>query len=186
MIFILDNYDSFTWNLVHGLGPLADVVVKRNDEISVDGVADLHPTHIIISPGPCTPTEGGVSNDLIRRFSGKIPILGVCLGHQCIGFVAGARIVRAQRIMHGKTDRIHHDGRSIYRDMPNPFTAMRYHSLIIQPGTLNDDYEVTARTDRDEIMGLRHKSWPLEGVQFHPESFMTEDGQKLLANFLKT
>jgi anthranilate synthase/aminodeoxychorismate synthase-like glutamine amidotransferase len=145
----------------------------------------MHPGHIVISPGPCTPREGGISNDLIRHFGPMVPILGVCLGHQCIGFVHGAEIVRAERIMHGKTDQIHHDGKAIYQGMPNPFTATRYHSLIIKPGTLSGEFAITAWTNQNEIMGIRHKTWPLEGVQFHPESFLTEQGEKLLGNFLK-
>lgn len=187
MLVLIDNYDSFTYNLVQKLGEVgaADVRVFRNDKITVDEIDALHPTHIVISPGPCTPKEGGVSNDVIRRFGPTVPLLGVCLGHQCIGFSAGADVVRAERLMHGKTDRIHHDGLGIYEEMPNPFTATRYHSLIIRPGTLPPEYVVTAWTEHDEIMGVRHKTWPLEGVQYHPESFLTEQGEKLLANFLK-
>ncbi len=188
MLLIIDNYDSFTYNLVQKFGevsPATEVRVFRNDKITPDEIDALEPTHIVISPGPCTPREGGVSNDVVKRFAPTTPILGVCLGHQCIGFVHGAEIVRAERIMHGKTDRIHHDGRTIYQGMPNPFTATRYHSLIIKRGTLSDDFEVTSWTADDEIMGVRHKTWPLEGVQFHPESFLTEQGEKLLANFLK-
>jgi anthranilate synthase/aminodeoxychorismate synthase-like glutamine amidotransferase len=187
MLLLIDNYDSFTYNLVQKFGevsPSTDVRVFRNDKVTVDEVERLKPSHIVISPGPCTPREGGVSNDIIRHFAPKLPILGVCLGHQCIGFVHGAEIIRADRIMHGKTDQIHHDGKAIYDGMPNPFTATRYHSLVIKPGTLSDDFIITARTDQDEIMGVRHKRWPLEGVQFHPESFLTEQGEKLLANFL--
>ncbi|HWP40138.1 MAG TPA: aminodeoxychorismate/anthranilate synthase component II [Tepidisphaeraceae bacterium] len=188
MLVLIDNYDSFTYNLVQRFGEVApglQISVFRNDKVSVEQVEALKPTHIVISPGPCTPREGGVSNDIIRHFGPKIPLLGVCLGHQCIGFVSGAQVVRAQRLMHGKTDRIHHDGRTIYDGMPNPFTATRYHSLIIQPGTLPPEFEVSAWTDHDEIMGIRHKTWPLEGVQYHPESFLTEQGHRLLANFLK-
>ena len=188
MILLIDNYDSFTYNLVQKLGeidPARRIEVFRNDKVTVGRIEELGPTHIVISPGPCTPREGGVSNDVIRHFGPRVPLLGVCLGHQCIGFVHGANVVRAGRLMHGKTDRIHHDGRTIYQGMPNPFTATRYHSLIIQNGTLGADFEVSAWTDQDEIMGIRHKTWPLEGVQFHPESFLTEEGQVLLANFLK-
>jgi anthranilate synthase/aminodeoxychorismate synthase-like glutamine amidotransferase len=188
MLLIIDNYDSFTYNLVQKFGevsPATEVKVFRNDKITLQEIERLAPTHIVISPGPCTPREGGISNDIIRHFGPKLPILGVCLGHQCIGFVHGAEIVRADRIMHGKTDQIHHDGKTIYRQMPNPFTATRYHSLIIKPGTLSSDFEITARTDQNEIMGVRHKTWPLEGVQFHPESFLTEQGERLLANFLE-
>jgi anthranilate synthase/aminodeoxychorismate synthase-like glutamine amidotransferase len=188
MLLIIDNYDSFTYNLVQKFGevsPATAVKVFPNDKITLQEIERLAPTHIVISPGPCTPREGGISNDIIRHFGPKLPILGVCLGHQCIGFVHGAEIVRADRIMHGKTDQIHHDGKTIYRQMPNPFTATRYHSLIIKPGTLSSDFEITARTDQNEIMGVRHKTWPLEGVQFHPESFLTEQGERLLANFLE-
>jgi anthranilate synthase/aminodeoxychorismate synthase-like glutamine amidotransferase len=188
MVVLIDNYDSFTYNLVQKLGevsPGLDIRVFRNDKVGIEQVEQLHPTHIVISPGPCTPREGGVSNDIIRHFGPRLPILGVCLGHQCIGFVSGAEVVRAGRLMHGKTDRIHHDGKVIYEGMPNPFTATRYHSLIIKNGTLPTDYIITAWTDHDEIMGVRHKTWPLEGVQFHPESFLTEQGEKLLCNFLK-
>ncbi len=187
MLLVIDNYDSFTYNLVQVLGevsPNLQLKVFRNDKISVDAVEELRPTHIVISPGPCTPREGGVSNDLIRHFGPKIPLLGVCLGHQCIGFTAGAVVERAERLMHGKTDQIHHDGRTIYEGMPNPFTATRYHSLIIRNGTLPDDYEISSWTDHNEIMGVRHKTWPLEGVQYHPESFLTEQGARLLRNFL--
>jgi para-aminobenzoate synthetase component 2 len=187
MLVLIDNYDSFTYNLVQKLGEVgaADIRVFRNDKVSIDQIEELKPTHIVISPGPCTPREGGLSNDVIRRFAPHIPLLGVCLGHQCIGFTAGAEVVRAERLMHGKTDSIHHDGKSIYSGMPNPFTATRYHSLIIRRGTLPADYDITAWTDQEEIMGVRHKTWPLEGVQYHPESFLTEQGEKLLANFLK-
>jgi anthranilate synthase/aminodeoxychorismate synthase-like glutamine amidotransferase len=187
VLLVIDNYDSFTYNLVQVLGevsPNLQLKVFRNDKISVDAVEELRPTHIVISPGPCTPREGGVSNDLIRHFGPKIPLLGVCLGHQCIGFTAGAVVERAERLMHGKTDQIHHDGRTIYEGMPNPFTATRYHSLIIRNGTLPDDYEISSWTDHNEIMGVRHKTWPLEGVQYHPESFLTEQGARLLRNFL--
>ena len=189
MLVLIDNYDSFTYNLVQKLGevggPSLRMEVFRNDKITVDQVEALKPTHIVISPGPCTPKEGGISNDIIKHFAPKIPLLGVCLGHQCIGFNFGADVVRADRLMHGKTDQIHHDGRAIYEGMPNPFTATRYHSLIIRPGTLPPEYDVVAWTDQDEIMGVRHKTWPLEGVQYHPESFLTEQGERLLANFLK-
>ena len=188
MIVLIANYDSFTYNLVQKLGevdPRAQMKVFRNDKVTVDEIEALGPTHIVISPGPCTPREGGVSNDVIRHFGPKLPVLGVCLGHQCMGFCAGAIVERAARLMHGKTDRIHHDGKSIYEGMPNPFIATRYHSLIIRNGTLPPEYLVTSWTELDEIMGVRHKTWPLEGVQFHPESFLTEQGEKLLANFLK-
>jgi anthranilate synthase/aminodeoxychorismate synthase-like glutamine amidotransferase len=188
MIVLIDNYDSFTYNLVQKIGevrPDHRIEVFRNDKVTVEQVEALRPTHIVISPGPCTPREGGVSNEIIRQFGPKLPLLGVCLGHQCIADVYGGEVVRADRLMHGKTDRIFHDNKSIYEGMPNPFTATRYHSLIVRPGTLPAEFDVTAWTDQDEIMGLRHKTWPLEGVQFHPESFLTEDGERLLANFLK-
>lgn len=187
MILLIDNYDSFTYNLVQRLGeldPKLDMKVVRNDQIALDEIASLAPSHILVSPGPCTPAEAGVSNDVIRRFAGEIPILGVCLGHQCIGHVFGAQIVRADRIMHGKTSMIHHDDQGVFRGLPNPFEATRYHSLVIRPGTLPDEFIVSAWTDQDEIMGVRHKTFPLEGVQFHPESFLTLEGPKLLANFL--
>ena len=188
MLLLIDNYDSFTYNLVQLIGtvsPKLDVRVVRNDKITTDEVEQLRPSHIIISPGPCTPTEGGVSNDIIRRFGSKIPTLGVCLGHQCIGFVNGAKIIRAAKLMHGKTDQIHHDGKTIYAGMPNPFTATRYHSLIIERESINTgDFEISAWTADNEIMGVRHKRWPLEGVQYHPESFLTEGGDRLIGNFL--
>ena len=188
MILVIDNYDSFTYNLVQRLGEIdagLSIEVHRNDQITCDEIASKAPTHLIVSPGPCTPSEAGISVECIQRFAGKVPILGVCLGHQSIGQATGGVIVRAKRLMHGKTDQIRHDGRSIYQGMPNPFTATRYHSLIIRRGTLPPEYEVTAWTDHDEIMGVRHKTWPLEGVQYHPESFLTEQGERLLANFLK-
>ena len=188
MIVLIDNYDSFTYNLVQLLGvvaPATEVRVFRNDKVTTGEIAALAPTHLVISPGPCTPAEGGVSNDALRRFAPTLPILGVCLGHQCIGHVFGGVVERAERLMHGKTDRIHHDGRFLYDGLPDPFIATRYHSLIIRPGTLPPAFEVTAWTDRDEIMGVRHKAWPLEGVQYHPESFLTEHGERLMANFLK-
>src|SRR4051812_44641797 len=188
MIVLIDNYDSFTYNLVQKLGevsPGTALKVFRNDKVTVGQVEELRPTHLVISPGPCTPREGGVSNDVIRYFGPKLPVLGVCLGHQCIGFMAGADVVRADRLMHGKTDQIRHDGRTIYAGMPNPFTATRYHSLIIRPGPLPPEYKTPAWPDHEEIRGARHKTWPLEGVQYHPESFLTEQGERLLANFLK-
>ena len=188
MIVLIDNYDSFTYNLVQKLGevgPSHAMHVFRNDKVTVEQVQDLKPTHIVISPGPCTPKEGGISNEMIKYFAPRIPVLGVCLGHQCIGYVYGAIVERNWRLMHGKTDQIFHDGKAIYEGMPNPFTATRYHSLVIRPGTLSDDFVVSSWSDKDEIMGVRHKTWPLEGVQFHPESFLTEHGGTLLANFLK-
>ncbi|MFW6119087.1 MAG: anthranilate synthase component II [Planctomycetota bacterium] len=187
MIVIIDNYDSFTYNLVQRLGELGahDIQVFRNDKIGVTELRDLAPDHIIISPGPCTPREGGVSNDVIREFAGDVPILGVCLGHQCIGYTHGATVERHRRLMHGKTSMIHHDGKTIFRGLPDPFEATRYHSLAIREETLPDCFEVSARAEPDEIMGIRHKEYPLEGVQFHPESFLTTEGPKLLANFLR-
>ena len=187
MIVLIDNYDSFTYNLVQRLGeidPALEVHVVRNDRITPDAIADLAPTHLIISPGPCTPREAGVSNAVIERFAPSIPILGVCLGHQCIGHTFGAEVVRADRIMHGKTSMIHHDGLGLYRGLPNPFEATRYHSLVIKPGTLPDGLDVVAWTDQDEIMGVRHREYPLEGVQYHPESFLTGSGIDLLRNFV--
>ncbi|MEK7297072.1 MAG: aminodeoxychorismate/anthranilate synthase component II [Planctomycetota bacterium] len=185
MIIIIDNYDSFTYNLVQQIGAFgARLEVFRNDKISLTEIEEIRPDYIIISPGPCTPKEAGISNDIIRRFSGKIPILGVCLGHQCIAYTYGASVVRARRLMHGKTSQISHDGKTIFKGLSNPFTATRYHSLIVQEDTLPDCLEVTARADNDEIMGLRHKQYLLEGVQFHPESFLTEEGPALLKNFL--
>lgn len=187
MILLIDNYDSFTYNLVQRLGeidPALELVVVRNDRIAPDEIEAKRPTHIIISPGPCTPREAGVSNEVIRRFAPRLPMLGVCLGHQCIGFTLGAEVVRADRIMHGKTSMIYHDGRGIYRGVANPFEATRYHSLVLRPGTLPDDLQVVARTDQDEIMGVRHTHYPLEGVQYHPESFLTTEGTTLLKNFI--
>jgi len=185
MIIIIDNYDSFTYNLVQQIGAFgARLEVFRNDKISLTEIEELKPDHIIISPGPCTPKEAGISNDIIRQFSGKIPILGVCLGHQCIAHTYGASVVRARRLMHGKTSQITHDGKTIFKGLSNPFTATRYHSLMVQEDTLPGCLEVTARADNDEIMGIRHKQFLLEGVQFHPESFLTEEGPMLLKNFL--
>jgi para-aminobenzoate synthetase component 2 len=187
MIVLIDNYDSFTYNLVQRLGeidPTLALHVVRNDQTTPAELAALGPSHVIISPGPCTPREAGISNEVVRQFAGKVPVLGVCLGHQCIGQSFGAAIVRAERIMHGKTSLIHHDGLGIYRGLPNPFVATRYHSLVIQPGTLPAELEVVAWTDQDEIMGVRHKHFPLEGVQYHPESFLTDAGTSLLRNFV--
>ncbi|MBE7443953.1 MAG: aminodeoxychorismate/anthranilate synthase component II [Planctomycetia bacterium] len=185
MVIIIDNYDSFTYNLVQQVGAFgARMEVFRNDKVDLEEIEERRPDHIIISPGPCTPREAGISNDTIKRFSGKIPILGVCLGHQCIAHTYGAAVVRARRLMHGKTSMISHDGKTIYKGLSNPFEATRYHSLIVKEDTLPDCLEVTARADNDEIMGIRHKEHLLEGVQFHPESFLTEEGPKLLKNFL--
>ncbi len=187
MIVLIDNYDSFTYNLVQRLGEIDAAIelhVARNDKIDVEAIEAMNPSHIIISPGPCTPREAGVSNAVIEHFAAKIPLLGVCLGHQCIGHVFGAEVVRADRIMHGKTSMIFHDGQGVYRGLSNPFEATRYHSLVIRPGTLPPEFEVVARTDQDEIMGVRHVRFPLEGVQYHPESFLTLEGTQLLKNFL--
>ncbi len=188
MILMIDNYDSFTYNLVQYLCELgAEVEVRRNDAITLDEVEAAAPEAIVVSPGPCTPNEAGISVPLITRFASRIPTLGVCLGHQAIGAALGARIVRAPRIMHGKTSPIHHDGAGVFRGLPNPFEATRYHSLVIDPETLPAELEVTAWTDDEgvrTIMGVRHRSWPLEGVQFHPESILTTCGKQLLANFL--
>ncbi|MDG3004150.1 anthranilate synthase component II [Paludisphaera mucosa] len=188
MILLIDNYDSFTYNLVQRLGeidPGVDLEVVRNDQITIDDIESRHPSHLIISPGPCTPREAGISNDVIRAFAPRIPLLGVCLGHQCMGHTFGAEVVRAGRIMHGKTSMIHHDGKGLYQGVSNPFQATRYHSLIIQPGTLPEELEVVAQTEEGEIMGVRHKTYPMEGVQYHPESFLTLEGIKLLRNFLE-
>jgi para-aminobenzoate synthetase component II len=186
MILVIDNYDSFTYNLVQYLGELgADLKVVRNDQITLDEVEELAPERILISPGPCTPHEAGVSVALIQRFMGKMPILGVCLGHQSIGQALGGNVVRAGRLMHGKTSPIFHDGEGVFRDLPAPFEAVRYHSLVIERETMPDCLEITAETDQGEIMGVRHKDLPLEGVQFHPESVVTEHGMDLLKNFLK-
>ncbi len=185
MLLMLDNYDSFTWNLVQYLGELgAAVKVVRNDAISLDEIEALQPGRIVISPGPCTPTEAGISVPLVRRFAGKIPLLGVCLGHQAIGQAFGARIIRAQRVMHGKLSSIVHDGRGVFRGLPSPFTATRYHSLSIERSSLPPVLDVTATSEDGEIMGVRHREFAVEGVQFHPEAILTEHGKKLLANFL--
>lgn len=185
MIIMIDNYDSFTYNLVQYLSELgAEVQVYRNDKIACDEIESLKPEFLIVSPGPCTPDEAGVTLAAIRRFAGVIPILGVCLGHQAIGQAFGGRVVRADRLMHGKTSPIHHGGQSIFRDIPSPFTAARYHSLIVDRNHLPDCLEVSAWTDEGEVMGLRHRNYPVEGVQFHPESIMTEYGHRVLQNFL--
>lgn len=185
MILIIDNYDSFTYNLVQQIGAFGvDIEVNRNDKITIQEIEDKDPSHIIISPGPCTPKEGGISNSVIKTFAGKKPILGVCLGHQCIAYTYGAEIIRARKIMHGKTSMIHHDNKTIFKGLANPFKATRYHSLIVDKGSLPDSFEISAFADEDEIMGARHKEIALEGVQFHPESFLTEEGSKLIKNFL--
>jgi anthranilate synthase/aminodeoxychorismate synthase-like glutamine amidotransferase len=192
MILLIDNYDSFTYNLVQRLGeidPSLDLEVHRNDRITLDEIEARRPTHLIVSPGPCTPSEAGISVACIQRFAGRVSLLGVCLGHQSIGQAFGAKIVRAGRLMHGKTDQIHHDNRGFYEGLENPFVATRYHSLVIQPGTLPAEFEVCAWSDAPdgtrEIMGIRHKQWPLFGVQFHPESFLTDCGIVILERFLQ-
>jgi anthranilate synthase component II len=185
MLLMLDNYDSFTWNLVQYLGELgAAVKVARNDAITLDEVEALHPDHIVISPGPCTPSEAGVSVPLIRRFAGLIPILGVCLGHQAIGQAFGGRVIRAQRVMHGKLSSIVHDQRGVFAGVPSPFNATRYHSLAIERASLPAALDVTATAEDGEIMAVRHRQLAVEGVQFHPEAILTEHGKQVLANFL--
>ncbi len=186
MIILIDNYDSFTYNLYQYLSELgAEVLVHRNDKVTVDEVLAAKPQAIVISPGPCTPNEAGICCDLIEVAAGRVPLLGVCLGHQCIGQVFGGDIVRAPRLMHGKTSEILHDGQGIFEDIPSPFTAVRYHSLVIEPDTMPACLELTAHTDMGEIMGVRHREFAVEGVQFHPESIMTEHGKQLLSNFLQ-
>lgn len=186
MLLMIDNYDSFTYNLVQHLGEIGeDIKVFRNDKVTIKDIEKLKPKSIVISPGPCTPKEAGVSVDVIKYFAGKIPILGVCLGHQAIAAAFGGDIIRAPRLMHGKTSMIYHDGKTIYERLPNPFEATRYHSLIIKKETLPSCLEITAWTDQDEIMGVRHKEFIVEGVQFHPESILTKVGKTLLKNFLK-
>ena len=187
MILIVDNYDSFTYNLVQLIGGLDRtwrMHVVRNDQATVDAMEDLSPSHVIVSPGPCTPNEAGISVELIERLAGKVPILGVCLGHQCIGQAFGGKVIRSARLMHGKTSRIFHCGTGLYYGLNSPFTATRYHSLTIDRDTLPREFDVTAWSERDELMGIRHQSMPIEGVQFHPESFLTDEGPKLIANFL--
>jgi anthranilate synthase/aminodeoxychorismate synthase-like glutamine amidotransferase len=185
MILVLDNYDSFTYNLVQYFGELgAELIVRRNDRTTIDEIEQLHPEKICISPGPGTPDEAGISNELIRHFGARIPVLGVCLGHQCIGQVYGGEVVRADRLMHGKTSPILHEGDGVFFGLPIPFEATRYHSLIVRRETLPPELEIVAETSEREIMGLRHRQYPVHGVQFHPESIMTSEGKKLLANFL--
>ena len=189
MILLIDNYDSFTYNLVQRLGEMdarVDVRVVRNDKITLDEIAELKPSHIIISPGPCTPKEAGISGEVLKRFAPTVPTLGVCLGHQCIGDSFGGEVVRNYRVMHGKTSPIRHDGLGVFRGLSNPFEATRYHSLVIQRDTFhNPDFIISAWTEEGEIMGVRHRVWPLHGVQFHPESFLTLEGPKLLKNFVE-
>lgn len=187
MILMIDNYDSFTYNLVQYLGELGEeLVVKRNDEITIEEIEEMDPEFLMISPGPCSPNEAGISLEVIRHFAEKKPIFGVCLGHQSIAQVFGGDVVRAERLMHGKTSEMHHDEKTIFRTLANPFTATRYHSLIVKKETLPDCFEITAWTDQDEIMAIRHKELPIEGVQFHPESIMTSVGKELLRNFIDT
>jgi anthranilate synthase/aminodeoxychorismate synthase-like glutamine amidotransferase len=188
MVLVIDNYDSFTYNLVQYLGELnVDLIVRRNDRISLDEVHALGPERIVVSPGPCTPREAGLSNELIREFGPRVPVLGVCLGHQCIGHTFGAQVVVNYRMMHGKTSLIRHTGAEIFKGMPDPFTATRYHSLVVKRDTLPADLEITAWCDEDpdEIMGLRHTRFPIWGVQFHPESVLTQDGKRIIRNFLE-
>jgi len=190
MVFVLDNYDSFTYNLVQYLGEMgAEVVVRRNDQVTVGEIEALDPERILISPGPCTPQEAGISIDLFQHFTGKLPILGVCLGHQALGAAFGGNVIRAPHLMHGKTSQVTHDGRTVFQDLETPFTATRYHSLIVQEKGLPTELEVSAWTTESDgsktIMGLRHRKYPVEGVQFHPESVLTSEGKKLIRNFLR-
>jgi anthranilate synthase/aminodeoxychorismate synthase-like glutamine amidotransferase len=190
MVFVLDNYDSFTYNLVQYLGELgAEVIVRRNDQVTVADVAAMRPEHIVISPGPCTPAEAGISVELVRQLAGKVPILGVCLGHQAIGAAFGGKIVRAPKLMHGKTSEVIHDNKTIFQGLPLPLTATRYHSLIVEEQSLPNELEISAWTSDGPgphtVMGLRHKKFPLEGVQFHPESVLTSEGKTLIRNFLR-
>ena len=185
MILVIDNYDSFTYNLVQDLGEMrAALEVRRNDQITIAQIQEMKPERILISPGPCSPRESGLSNEIIRTFGPRVPLLGVCLGHQCIGHTFGAEVVVNYRMMHGKTSPIHHNGRELFKDMADPFAATRYHSLVIKRDTLPECLEITAQTDEGEIMGVRHKSLPIWGVQFHPESILTENGRQILRNFL--
>ncbi|MBB5174883.1 aminodeoxychorismate/anthranilate synthase component II [Texcoconibacillus texcoconensis] len=186
MIFMIDNYDSFTYNLVQYLGEMGhELQVARNDEVTVKEIEEANPKYIMISPGPCTPNEAGISLDVVKHFAGKVPILGVCLGHQTIAQAFGGEVVQAERFMHGKTSNIDHDGQSIYQGLPRSFEATRYHSLIVKKDTLPDCFEKTSATSEGELMGIRHKELPVEGVQFHPESIMTGEGKQLLRNFIE-
>jgi anthranilate synthase/aminodeoxychorismate synthase-like glutamine amidotransferase len=186
MVFVLDNYDSFTYNLVQYMGELgAEMTVRRNDELTPEEVESLHPDRILLSPGPCTPQEAGISIPLIQHFAGKVPILGVCLGHQAIGAAFGGNVVRAPKLMHGKTSEVIHDGRTLFTGIASPMTCTRYHSLIVAEDGLPRELEITARTEDGIIMGLRHRKYPVEGVQFHPESVLTHDGKQLIKNFLE-
>ena len=186
MLLMIDNYDSFTYNLVQYFGELGcEVKVLRNDECTVDEAAALRPSHVVISPGPCTPSEAGISLALIARLAGKVPLLGVCLGHQSIGQAFGGKVVRARQVMHGKVSQVRHDGRGVFAGLPSPFTATRYHSLVVERASLPAALEITAESEDGEIMGLRHRSLPVEGVQFHPEAMLTEHGHAMLRNFLE-
>ncbi len=186
MLLVIDNYDSFTYNLVQYLGEMrVEMQIHRNDQISLDKIRQLHPERILISPGPCSPKESGLSNEIIRTFSPQVPTLGVCLGHQCIGHVFGGNVIVNYRMMHGKTSLIKHNGKDLFEGMPNPFAATRYHSLVIQRESLPESLEVTAETEEGEIMGIKHRQYPIWGVQFHPESILTESGRMILQNFLK-
>ncbi|MCH7950252.1 MAG: aminodeoxychorismate/anthranilate synthase component II [Candidatus Dadabacteria bacterium] len=185
MILMIDNYDSFTYNLVHYLAELGEeVVVHRNDKLELEDIGKLNPDMLVVSPGPCTPKEAGISVEAIKEFAGRMPILGVCLGHQSVAYAYGGKIVRADRLLHGKTSEIYHDGKGIYKDIPDPFEATRYHSLIVNKESLPEIFEITAWTDEGEIMGIRHKEHMIEGVQFHPESILTKHGKDLLKNFI--
>ena len=186
MILMIDNYDSFTYNIVQYMGELgADIQVERNDQISIEEIESLNPKKIVISPGPCTPDKAGISIEAIRNFAGKIPLLGVCLGHQSVGAAFGGEVVKAGKLMHGKTSEVRHDGKTLFKGLPNPFTATRYHSLVLNRKTLPDCFEITAESDDNEIMGIRHKELSVEGVQFHPESILTINGKDLLKNFIE-
>ncbi|MBM7097963.1 MULTISPECIES: aminodeoxychorismate/anthranilate synthase component II [Alteribacter] len=186
MILMIDNYDSFTYNLVQYLGELGEeLIVKRNDKITIEEIEELAPAFIMVSPGPCSPNEAGISMDVIRHFAGRIPIFGVCLGHQSIAQVFGGNVIRADRLMHGKTSEIYHDEKSVFKGLPSPMVATRYHSLIVERKSLPDCFTISAQTEEGEIMAIRHKTLPVEGVQFHPESIMTAEGKKLLKNFIE-
>ncbi len=185
MVFVIDNYDSFTYNLVQYLGELGEEVqVYRNDQLTIEEIESFHPERLLISPGPCTPNEAGISVETVRHFAGRLPLLGVCLGHQSLAYAFGGQIIRAERLMHGKTSQVHHDGKTIFSGLPNPFEATRYHSLIVNRQTLPSDFEISAETVEGEIMGIRHRPSGAEGVQFHPESILTTSGMDLLKNFL--
>ena len=186
MILMIDNYDSFTYNIVQYMGELgADMLVERNDQISIEEIEALNPKKIVISPGPCTPDKAGVSVAVIKHFAAKVPLLGVCLGHQSVGAAFGGEIIKAGKLMHGKTSEVRHDGKTLFKDLPNPFTATRYHSLVLNRKALPDCFEISAESDDNEIMGIRHKELPVEGVQFHPESILTPNGKDLLKNFIE-